>query len=759
MSLLRLRTRAAAPGLWFMAWDLLNISRFQNPPPDSKPMNTIRNLFIAIAAFFTISCLAAAQGTGPVGGFTLPLWQIASDSINAKAEVVPDLTGDGIEDVYLARYDNGNDVVIDGKNGELWFEVPIGFRNGDPAKIHDFDGDGIADLILRNGNYSTSSISDAGAILLIQGGSGRLLWHLRGSSVGQKLGSRIKAVDLDGDQLLDVFSYTPNHEIQAISGLDGSSIWNHALQGVQAVKKYVDVNGDGIEDLLGYSISRLRAIDGATGITLWENANNIVNPGQWLNIEYQDFTGDGIEDVFVSNIDISFAGQPGMGGVQLFDNQTGQLLWEAFGSNPYQRFGQYLSFYDANGDQILDAYVASRTEQRLLDGRDGSSLWAQNISFSTSAHPDWLTADLNHDGVPDHVYRASDTGNSIKAVNGADGSILWQAMQTDPSAYAHELQAVDLDNDGDLDVVATVPSSIGGGEIMALDGADGSRKWTKVASHPDDNFGMKLTHHTNRNGDCTIITHLFRQDRSSTIMGFTGVSGVSNWELDQEYDTYSLNWNWLDLDNDQNLELLSFNENNMDALLIDPADGSVLNRFLGEAIYPEWLGTISDVDGDGCREVVSGDSRSWGGGPHLEMYSGKKWNHTSGLNLIGDQLSIFNGGLVVIGARFPLPFAGNSYRLLLSSTGTGPTLIEDALVPLTDDATLQRSLAGDYSIAFHAPIGRLDANAEAVLAIQATPNQIPTSLLGLEIHLAVVVDNFLRRIGFSTGAESITIVL
>ncbi|MDP6905906.1 MAG: PQQ-binding-like beta-propeller repeat protein [Candidatus Thalassarchaeaceae archaeon] len=107
------------------------------------------------------------------------------------------------------------------------------------------------------------------------------------------------------------------------------------------------------------------------------------------------------------------------------------------------------------------------------------NITGENRTFS-SPH----TADLNADGILDIVIGTgieSPPNGSIVAINGHDGSILWN-VETNQEMFS-SAQFGDLDGDGEIDVI------LGGRgqELRAIDGQTGNEIWAFDATSPERN--------------------------------------------------------------------------------------------------------------------------------------------------------------------------------------------------------------------------------------------------------------------------------
>ena len=638
-----------------------------------------------------LSSLLFSQSQFPVGGYSKPIWEAHEKGYFSRADVCPDLTGDGVEDVLCHRNDPGGDVVLDGVTGEIWFHAPRGFGNNYPALVDDLDGDGTADLVLRNEHYSSAMTTEAGAVALVQGGSGKILWQIQGTNDHENLGQQFQLMDLDGNGITDVLSFVPTESLQAISGQTGALLWRQNSQLFDEIHPIGDQNGDGIVDLIGVSFKLVALIDGLSGAYLWSNRYTIAELEYWAHMDFLDLTGDGIQDIILRNWKADNGHGTWAGAVQVLSGTDGQVVWETYGSASYSHFGRTLHFFDADGDQDLDLLTTYKGVITALEGKSGAELWTQAGSVSSVGSADWLETEINNDGVVDFICREGTTTtdpHSILCLSGIDGTELWRVEATDPFTLIREMHLVDLDADGGMDLVAAVPHSDDHSEVFAVDVLTGAVKWSHTRAF---GFGERMAAFVDTHGTATVLASTRAYDSPSSILGLNGADGSVKWKIEQSLDFYQYRfWYWQDLNGDGDLELIDWERDHHEVLLIHPETGEVFNQHQTDMSYPVFSGTLADLDGDGYREIVS-SSGIINYEPSVLVHSGIQDSYTTGLTLIGDELSVSQGGLVVVGVQFQRRLRNGYYRLLMSTHGVGPTTLFGVEIPLTSDRLFQHT--------------------------------------------------------------------
>ncbi len=194
---------------------------------------------------------------------------------NYKAPVsVTDMDGDGILEVIY--YHTGPGWVLDGRNGELKWEMLNGGIADGTFIVTDVNNDGLKDLIVMGAYGVTCFYPDTTTL----SANVTFLWQFEGRRTGY---SNLAAADFDGDGILEIV-----HTEQSATGADpvltwllctniedGSLLWNFTSLGKFAKLSPAigDLDGDGLPDLLigceapagGFAY----VLKGSTGEVLW----------------------------------------------------------------------------------------------------------------------------------------------------------------------------------------------------------------------------------------------------------------------------------------------------------------------------------------------------------------------------------------------------------------------------------------------------------------------------------------------------------
>ena len=174
-----------------------------------------------------------------------------------------------------------------------------------------------------------------------------------------------------------------------------------------------------------------------------------------------DLTGDNVKDVIIGG---GTDGVYNSSGVIAFDGVSGDLLWTSPSRN--ELFGSPL-FQDISGDGIEDIFITGREAQFLaLDGSDGSLIWDFFPNGTNPADSGWYNFynpqrihDVNDDSFEDFLvtnggdhtapeWETNRPPGHLMVLSAVDGSILAKAVVPDSAETYCSPVVCDLNNDG-----------------------------------------------------------------------------------------------------------------------------------------------------------------------------------------------------------------------------------------------------------------------------------------------------------------------
>jgi FG-GAP-like repeat len=290
-------------------------------------------------------------------------------------------------------------------------------------------------------------------------------------------------VDLDGDKRLDVVATDMRSgPVFAALAADNFALKPLASLGHPAHVEPVDLDRDGRLDLLVTDLGSFQPADHENGRLVWlqRTKAGAFQPvvlarglGRVADARVADFDGDGDGDIIVGVF-----GWRKTGNVTLLENRTTRWTAPSFVPKTIDpRTGAiHVPVTDLNRDGRPD-FVALFAQQHesIVAFLNTGKLAFETRTIYAAPHPNWGSSgielvDLDKDGDLDVLYTHGDTFDDfvLKPYHG----IQWlentgtfpfveHALATLPGAQ--RAQAADMDGDGDLDIVAA--AMIAGGEV------------------------------------------------------------------------------------------------------------------------------------------------------------------------------------------------------------------------------------------------------------------------------------------------------
>jgi hypothetical protein len=286
--------------------------------------------------------------------------------------------------------------------------------------------------------------------------------------------SNIHLVDFDGDGQLDVLG-TDMRQGLVFTGhpeKPGSALFIVASIPHPAHVTLTDVDGDGIQDLLVADLGTFFPEDHDKGAVIWlRGLGHGKFSAFWLDgwprvadVEAADFNGDGKNDLAVAAFGHRKTGQ-----IAILENRTTNVSQPVFITHTIDRRtgGIHIIPVDLNHDGKMDfvTLLAQEHETVLAYINKGDFTFERKVIYA-APHPNWGSSgiqlvDLDGDGDLDVLLTHGDTFDDgiVKPYHG----IQWLENTGGYPFVEHTLaqmpgvlraQAVDLDGDGDLDIVA-----------------------------------------------------------------------------------------------------------------------------------------------------------------------------------------------------------------------------------------------------------------------------------------------------------------
>lgn len=445
---------------------------------DGKPDVVVSNGNYLQTSGNTVS-IFLGQGDGT---FAAPAtFSVGTGNVVPQGLAAADFNGDGKADLAVAAYGvvgGGSTVRLLYGNGAGGFSAPVSFPAGDgPLKLvaGDLNGDGRPDLV--------ASVEDFGiAILRNENGTGFAppVVH-EGAANSQNRFSSVAIGDVEGDGDLDLFA--PGLRVNERGRIlvyrnDGTG--GFTQNGSASFPPYTtspwdiaaaDLNGDGRPELIGAHYSG-RVSDGVV-VALNDGTGNFAEgvkyPGGQATyaVGAADMNADGTNDVLTAD-DYSMA-------VNIrFNDGSG-----TFPTIPYDLTGAAETWSDAadiDGDGDLDFFTSGAQGSVLRNDGTGRFANRQIIAIPLELVDRGVLRDLNGDNFPDVLFNNAPVNNApydfFHALNNGNGTFGPLTRVPVGSCGWGEIEAVDLDNDGDLDVVDM--------EALGAPGCSSGRFWVAL---------------------------------------------------------------------------------------------------------------------------------------------------------------------------------------------------------------------------------------------------------------------------------------
>lgn len=449
---------------------------------------------------------ASNGGVDLAPGFVLGF--SATASLDGTSVALGDLDGDGDIDALVGE-DNGRggSVRLNDGSGDFSSLTVIGTYDTLAVALADLDRDGDLDGVL--------GVDGAGNRILLNNGSGVLTDS--GQSLGSAVTRRVVVGDFDRDGDPDLAFANGSTAGDRVYFNDGAGVFTDSGQSLGSSNTQVigaaDFDEDGDLDLLsGYAI-------GGPSNQIWLNngsgvftAGNTVLLTSTRSLDIADLDGDGDLDVFFS--------VNGQNQVALGDG-SGSFVdsGEFFGNNDHRD----VKLADLDGDGDMDAATpkyADGDRQWINNGSAVFSEFSRVLGVQTSTA--LALGDLNGDGDLD-FYSPGETASHDRAWSMSLSGVYGPTVPTDggaalggTSASHGDTRVGDFDSDGDLDVFV---GSLGSANSLWVNNGSGT------FSAGADLGSMESTKHlfvdVDRDGDLDLVEGLASSDPSG--------GGVRTW--------------------------------------------------------------------------------------------------------------------------------------------------------------------------------------------------------------------------------------
>jgi hypothetical protein len=414
-----------------------------------------------------------------------------------------DFNADGVPDVAWARQDFfSNKMMVQLNMGDGTLAAAVGYTatsQSNDIKAGDLEGDGDLDLVVvSQGDSLTNTVID----LYFNSGAGSFTRQTTTGGSGPK---KLALADLNGDQRPDIAVtnyWGSSDDISVLlnngDGTFGTQV-RYPIGDLPAGITAADLDGDGDRDL---AVTRQQS-GGQIKIHLLTNNG----AGAFVESKILSITSFSGDPVVVSadwdddtDQDLAVSGLNSDNKVWIFTNMGGLNFSRAVYPAGYSAFDMRPTDIDLDGDvDLLSTDYSSNAGEFVLLKNNGDGTFAPPISIESGRNPhDMDVADFNLDGRPDIAVanRVTDTG----AIHPQRSDGTFSASVTVPPIYPtsfapYSLIETDVDLDGDVDVVATLPDFFGNADsvqVMLNDGTGVFARGDNIPSSYDYPQGIAV---------------------------------------------------------------------------------------------------------------------------------------------------------------------------------------------------------------------------------------------------------------------------
>jgi hypothetical protein len=517
------------------------------------------------------------------GNGTFQPVQLFQTGTTPVSVVATDLNGDCFPDVAVVN--NGDNDATVFLNTSIQFAVPAVYGvGGQPQGIAagDFNGDGIADLAIAN--KADNSVS----ILL---GNRDGTFRAAGTYLVGTAPMGVIVGDFNGDGKLDIAVADSGSNAVSVLLANGDGTFQAAINsGTEAQPVAVaagDFNRDGFTDL-----AVVNRLSGTLDILL-NNGNGT------FRIVNSYSAGTGVTAVATGvltasgNVDVVTASAGNTSNVRVFvGNGDGSM------QNPTVLSADAgpssVAIGDLNRDGFADVVVANaQAGDVTVFLNKGSAVFQPGVNYAAGAQPQAVAiGDFHHDHRPD-IAVANAGGNAVSLLRG-NGDGTFQALIAYPAGPSP---------------TGLVVSSFAGGPDIAVTDAAGNNVSTLI-----NNFPGEMVTGADAGGGPHV--RLFNAKTGAVLREFMAYSP-------QFTGGVRVALGDVRADGVEDIVTAPGPGGGPDIRVFDACTGALLREFMAYA--PQFTGgvylAVADVNGDGYADIITGADA--GGGPHVEVWSGK----------------------------------------------------------------------------------------------------------------------------------------
>jgi hypothetical protein len=339
---------------------------------------------------------------------------------------------------------------------------------------------------------------------------------------------------------------------------------------------------------------------------------------------YMDCNNDGIKDLILYTSDF----------IQAIDNFDGSILWNRKIEENYG-YNQYLSLLnfeliDIIGDETNELILVTRhdflygndqfhsyniTTINPINGKIIWNYWTLSSKYKLYFDQSVQISDLDSDNKFELILPIDST--HIKVINAEDGSELWyySTMKSEVGEILDFL-IIDVDNDLELDLLLSTTKY-----ILALNGNDGTNKWTKIINSNYENLVLRKNleraiFDSDSDNKLELLIDPYGSKSSGTLLLLNCEDGTSKWRhqfsnsrgvnVRSQYPGWSIDDSYLicDIESDDDFEIICFRKDGI--FVVDANNGKLLWK-ITDGNFSHWYNRefeVFDIDIDDTLELI-----------------------------------------------------------------------------------------------------------------------------------------------------------
>ncbi|MCK7591694.1 T9SS type A sorting domain-containing protein [Subsaxibacter sp. CAU 1640] len=263
---------------------------------------------------------------------------------------------------------------------------------------------------------------------------------------------------------------------------------------------------------------------------------------------------------------------------------------------------------DFDGDGDLDVLTASYFGGQVVwyENLDGAGTDVQRHTIATGLSTPWgvTAADMDGDGDLDAMVTAY-SGGSVILYENTDGAGTFVYKGSGSAYQANRLEAVDMDNDGDLDVVW---SSSGDGKIRWIPNTNGLGTFGSTFTIENNATSIRDLHAVDIDGDGDMdVVSAFAVNSAQGLSWYRNTNGTFSNRINiSSAFGYIYSMDTADFDGDGDMDVVASSTNDNKIAWFENVDG--LGAFGPEQVIStaSEVGKVrtADMDGDGDMDIL-----------------------------------------------------------------------------------------------------------------------------------------------------------